>query len=177
VSAHVNNGRDWFRGRRNPTVLHGVGGLLVASLASAVVASCAVIAGIDDPVPRATGGGDAHDEMPTAADANESEPIPDAGGHADGSEASACTAFALTYSCYNSHDSLMVPEPAQYCFGMGPDLSTAPLSQVATPSECQCVETFTCSCIVAHSTNFPCSQPSCNEGMENSKPVLVLSCP
>lgn len=162
----------------NPTVKNGRVGSLVSlailSATSVIVGACATIAGIDDPVPRAIdGGGDAHDEPPTTADANESGPTPDA----DGSEASACTPFSFTYSCYNTHDSLMVPEPAQYCFGMGPDLNTAPLSQVATPPECQCVETFTCSCIVAHSTNFPCSQPSCNEGMENSKPVLILSCP
>lgn len=98
---------------------------------------------------------------------------------AEASDSTVCTPFTsgFTYNCNNQKDNLVVPEPAQYCFATGPDVSTADLTQVSTPPACQCQEAFTCTCITAHSTNFPCASPTCNEGVIGGMPVLVLGCP
>jgi hypothetical protein len=94
-------------------------------------------------------------------------------------EAAACTPFApdYTYTCENAHDSLIVPEPSQYCLSTGPDGDTSTLTQVPTPLACQCQETFNCTCITSHSQSFPCESPTCNEGVIAGMPVLILGCP
>lgn len=118
----------------------------------------------------------------------DASPAPDASdGRAEGhdaasidasdDDASACTPFTVTYDCHNNPDTLSVPEPSQYCYAFGPDLNTANLSQMPTPTACQCVETFNCTCVEAHLTNAPCDQPLCHEGVSGGLPVLLIQCP
>jgi len=155
--------------------------LLRAAAVFVAGAGCAAIAGIDAPVDRT--GRDA-----SAGDAADPDGLADAGdGDADSFaeisdspvEAPTCTAFSAPYDCYNSVDTLMVPEPSQYCFATGPDPAMATLTQVPTPPECQCLETFNCTCILAHSTNFPCASVAaiCHEGGTPAEPVLNIECP